>query len=214
MSEHNLFQEVQEDLERQKLEALWKKYGPLIIIAALGIVISTASSTAYRSWKADRDRRVTTALLSATRASADASKNIDSIQKFADENAGSNEASMALLRAGALALDAEDRLKAIQFFDKVAADAKADPAFRQLGELLSVQAQLDSGTPAELSARLQPLTAGDAAWRYSALEAQATLALRAGERKKAEDIFSELSKDPHAPRSLAARASDLLRTLN
>jgi hypothetical protein len=50
MTEHNLFQEVQDDLERQKLEAMWKRYGGWLIAAALAIVLATAGSTAYRSW--------------------------------------------------------------------------------------------------------------------------------------------------------------------
>jgi hypothetical protein len=214
MTEHNLFQEVQEDLERQKLEALWKKYGFWIIVAALGLVLSTASSTAYRSWRADHDARLTAELLSASRLLPDTSKNIDALQKFAEEYSKEGHASLALLRAGALALNRGDNSKAIQFFDKVAADVHADPAFRQLGDLLSVQAQMDSGNPAELSMRLQPLVVEGAPWQYSAQEAQAYLALRTGEKAKARQIFIDLSQDSRAPRSLSTRASDILRTLN
>jgi hypothetical protein len=214
MMEQNLFQEVQEDLERQKLEALWKKYGLWVIVAALGLVISTASSTAYRSWKADRDQRLTSALISAAHVLPDTSKNIELLQNFAEGNAGERLASLSLLRAGAVALDREDKTKAIHFFDEVAGNAKADPAFRQLGELLSVQAQLDTGDPAALFARLQPLTAEGAAWRFSALENQAYLALRKGDAAKAMQIFTDISQDTRAPPSIAVRASDILRSLN
>jgi hypothetical protein len=214
MMEHNLFQEVQEDLERQKLEALWKKYGAWIIIAALGLVVSTASSTAYRSWKADHDQHLTSALLSATNVSSDVPKSIGALQKFAEENVGESHAVLALLRAGTLALDRNDKPNAIKFFDKVAADTGANMAFRHLGILLSVQAQLDDGKPEELSARLQPLTAEEAALRYSAQETQAYLALRAGDKTKAKQIFTNLSQDVRAPQSIALRASDILRTLN
>jgi hypothetical protein len=214
MTEQNLFQEIQEDLDRQKLEALWKKYGFWIIVAALGLVLSTASSTAYQSWRAGHDMRLTSELLSASRLLPDASKNIEALQKFAEENKKEGHASWALLRAGALALNRGDIPGAIQFFDKVAADVHADPAFRQLGALLSVQAQMDDGKAAELSVRLQPLAAEGAPWQFSAQEAQAYLALRAGEKAKARQIFTDLSQDSRAPRSISARASDILRTLN
>jgi hypothetical protein len=214
MTENNLFQEVQEDLERQKLEALWKKYGFWVVVAALGIVVATASSTAYRSWHADHEQRLTAELLSASKSTADAATNIDSLQKFAADNAGSGQADLALLRAGALAADKDDKAAAVKAFDQVASDTKADPAFRQLGTLLSVRAQLDNGDPAALSARLQPLTAEDAAWRFSALEDQAYLALRAGDKDKAKQIFTDLSQDARVPEGIAARATDILRSLD
>ncbi len=214
MTNQNLFQEVEEDLERQKLEALWKKYGFWVVLAAVGVVLSTASSTAYRSWKADRDMRLTSAFLSAARPLPDTSKNIEALQTFANENTKEGHASLALLRAGALALRRDDRPKAIEFFDKVAEDAHADPAIQQLGVLLSVQAQLDSGAPADLSSRLQPLTGNGAAWRFSAREAQAYLALRQKDVSKARQLFTDLSQDAEAPRSIAARAADILHTLN
>lgn len=214
MTELNIFQEVKEDLERQKLEALWKKYGIWVIVAALGVVVATASSTSYRSWKAGHDRQATSALLSATQGVSDAGKSIEMLQKFADGHAGVGLSDLALLHAGALAVDQNDKAKAIPLFDKVAADAKADPAFRQLGDLLSVRAQLDSGDAAAMSARLQPLTVEGAAWRFSALEDQGYLALRAGDKAKAKQIFTDLSQDSRAPQGISTRASDLLRSLN
>ncbi|MGB9152396.1 MAG: tetratricopeptide repeat protein [Alphaproteobacteria bacterium] len=214
MTEHNLFAEVQADLERQKLEALWKKYGIWVVVVALGIVLATAGSTAYRSWNTERNERLTSGLMDASKSDTDAAKGIELLQKFADENPGTHQGDFALLRAGALAVDQNDKIKAIGFFDAVAQDSKADPAFRQLGDLLSVQTQMDNGDPTMLSARLQPLTEELAPWRFSALEAQGYLALRAGDKAKARQIFADLSQDARAPQSIGARATDILRSLN
>ena len=214
MTEHNLFQEVKEDLERQKLEALWKQYGAWVALLALGIVLATASSTIYRSWKTEHDQRLTTELLAAGKTDSEPAKNMAALLKFADENEQTGHAAFALLRAGALAADQNDKAKAVEFFDKVANDDKADPAFRQLGSLLSVEAQLDSGDVVALTLRLQPLTEERAPWRYSALEDQAYLALRAGDVAKARQIFTDLSQDARAPQKIAARATDILRSLN
>jgi hypothetical protein len=181
---------------------------------ALGVVLATASSTAYRSWNMARNQRLTSGFFDASKPNADIAKSIDSLQKFAEENTGVHQADFALLRAGALAVDQNDKVKAAGFFDQVANNDKADPAFRQLGELLSIQVQLDGGNPTALAARLQPLTEERAPWRYSALEAQGYLALRAGDNAKARQIFSDLSQDARAPQSIGARATDILRSLN
>jgi hypothetical protein len=85
---------------------------------------------------------------------------------------------------------------------------------RQLADLLSVRAQLDSGDPAVLDKRLQVLAADGAPWRYTAMEFQAFLALRAGDKGKARKIFTQLSQDSGAPDSLSARAADMLRYLS
>lgn len=214
MTEPNLFQEVKEDLERQRLEALWKKYGFWVVLAAVGVVVSTASSTAYRSWKGDREMRLTEAHLAAAKPAVQPTESLASLEAFAAGIPGSGQGALALLRAGGVAMEQGEKARAIELFDKAAADAKTDPAFRQLGVLFSVQAQLDEGDPAQLSARLQPLTAPGAAWSFSALEAQGYLALRAGENEKAKEIFTALSQDDRVPQSLAARATDILRILN
>ena len=214
MTEHNIFDESEADLDRQKFEALWNRYGVWIIVAALGIVLATASATVYRSWNNARNLRLTSELLAASKPDVNIAKSIALLQKFADENPGTRQADFAFLRAGALAIDENDTAKAAGFFDRVANDAKADSAFRQLGDLLSVQVQLDSGNPATLAARLQPLTEEREPWRYSALEEQGYLAIRAGDKAKARQIFAGLSQDIRAPQTIGARATDVLRSLN
>jgi len=213
MTENNLFQEVQEDLDRQKLEAFWKKYGFWIVLAAVGIVISTASSTAYRSWNNQHNREMTSSLLEAARATPDTAKSMELFQRAAEKYQGKGHDVLALLRAGSLALSKEDKATAITLFDKVAADEEADSAFRHLGALLSVQVQADDGAPSELMARLEPLAAEDAPWNFSAKETKAYLALRMNDKAKAKELFSYLAKAPNVPQSLALRATDVLRTL-
>jgi hypothetical protein len=213
MTEHNLFDEVREDLERQKLQALWNRYGVWLIVAALAVVIGTGGTTSYNSWKANKDQALTAELLAATQ-TKDHVKSLELLQKFADAHAGSQLAVLGSLQAGALAADQNDKAKAIQIFDAVAADTRNDTVFRQLGDLFSVQLQMDNGDPASLSARLQPLTADRATWRFSALEAQGYLALRAGDNAKAKQIFTDLSQNASTPQSMSARAADIARSLN
>ncbi|MDE2029613.1 MAG: tetratricopeptide repeat protein [Alphaproteobacteria bacterium] len=214
MTEYSIFDEIKEDLERQRLEALWKKYGVFVIAAALAVVIGTAGSSVYHNWKTSRDLKLTGAYLSASDEGANPAKDIAALQEFADAHPGTNLSAFALLRAGAFAYDNGDMAKAVKLFDEAATDGKADNAFRQLGTLLSVQAQMDKGDPAALAARLQPLTAKNGTWRYAATEAQAYLALRAGDTAKAEKIFTGLAQDERAPRKMSERAADILRSLN
>ena len=119
MTENNLFQEVQEDLERQKLEAMWKQYGGWVVAFALAIVLVTAGMTAYRSWKAEADQRVTSGLLAASEPGRMSPKTSPRCKPSPTKNPGTNQSAFALLKAGAIAADQNDKTKAAQLFRRL-----------------------------------------------------------------------------------------------
>jgi len=214
MTHQNIFQEIEEDLERQKLEKLWKRYGSWVIAAAVAVVLATGSVSAWHSWRAQQQQKTTAALVGILdSAPSDTGKQVTALESFTQKNQGTTQAVFAQLHAAGLAAQQGDEKKAIALYDAIANDTKADPAFRQLADLLAVRAQMDSGDPVSLQKRLQPLLADNAPWRYAAMEDDAFLALRAGDRPKAKQIFAELAQDAGAPKSLAARAADMVRFL-
>jgi hypothetical protein len=73
---------------------------------------------------------------------------------------------------------------------------------------------MDSGDAAALSQRLQPLTFEKGAWRFSAMEDEGYLALKMNDKEKAKKIFTELSQNASVPKSISARATDLLRSFD
>ena len=64
-----------------------------------------------------------------------------------------------------------------------------------------------------LEARLAPLVAEPGGYRPVALELNAALALRQGDRAKAKSLYSEIADNPEAPADLRARAAQVLVTL-
>jgi hypothetical protein len=79
--------------------------------------------------------------------------------------------------------------------------------------LLATMASLDTGDPAALGERLQPLTVETNPWRYSALELTALLDERAGKKKEARDIYTRLADDAEAPGGIRVRARQMLGVL-
>jgi hypothetical protein len=215
MTESNIFQEIQEDLERKQLEALWKRYAPLVIAAAICIVLATGGYTAWRTWRTGQEQKATAGLVSILESpESDAGKRIAALETFAGKNGGETQAIFARLHAAGLAAKDGKKEKAVALYDAVAGDTRLDPAFRQLADLYAVQAQMDTGDPVTLQKRLQPLLADNAPWRYTAMEDEAFLALRAGDKAKAKQVFAELSQDAGAPQGIGARATDMLRYLD
>ena len=214
MTESSLLQEIDEDLQRQKIEALWKRYGLYILGGALLIVLGTGVYTSWKAWR-EQTRQTATAdfLALVDSKEADSAKRMTALENFAHVHEGVSQGTLAQLQAAAIALKDGKTDKAITLYDALAADTKADPLFRQLADLLSVQAQLDKGDPKALMVRLNPLLT-DSPWRFSAKEYTAHLALKAGDKPKAIELFTSLAQDASTSPALAERANDMLRWLN
>jgi hypothetical protein len=214
MTHNNIFQEIEEDLERQKLEALWKNYGPFVMFGAAVIVLATAGFTAWHGWRGGQEQKATAGLIEILDApGSDPTKEIAALETFADKNKSETQAVFAQFHAAALTEASGDTKKAAALYDAIADDHGVDSAFRQLADLMSVEVQMDSGDPVLLQKRLQPLLADNAPWRFTAMEYAGFLALRAGDKAKAKQLFTELSQDASVPASLSARASDMARFL-
>lgn len=215
MTEHNIFQEIEEDLERQKYADLWKRHGSSVMTVAFAIVLGTAAVSWWNSWHAHKNQTATASFLNVMEQSdTDPGRQMGSLEAFALKGRGSAHAVIAQLAAAGIASKAGNAERAAQLYDHVAKDSQADPAFRQFADLMSVRAQMDTGDPAVLEKRLEPLLANNAPWRYTAMEHKGYLALRTGDKARAREIFSQLSQDPGAPQSLSVRAGDVLHFIS
>ena len=215
MSQDNIFREIDEDMERQRYEALWNRYGKYAIAFVVAIIAVTAVHTYWQSETLQQHQKATGDLaMLVNQAKDDNNKKISDLLAFSAENPGQTQGALAALGAAQLAARQGDKDKAVQIYDALSADTKAQPEFRQLADLYAVEVQLDTGDVAKLQERLKPLIGAKEAWNYSALEMSAYLDIRCGDKDKAKDIFTNLSQDAGAPPSLVARAGDMLRLLS
>jgi hypothetical protein len=215
MTETNLFQEVQEDLERQRLEALWKRYGNMAVMVMLAVILATAAYSTYTSWQTRKNQEATGQLLLLLSAEdMGFEKRIKALREFSDMHGATSQGVMALLEIASLESKQGHSDRAVALYDGIANNRNADASFQQFARLMSVREQMDTGNPTELMARLDPLTVKDAPWQAEAKEYQAYLALRLGDNIKAKQIFTDLSQDVALPHSLNERAASMLRYLD
>jgi len=210
----DIFKEVDEDLRRENLEKLWKKYGKAGIALALAAVLGVAGFQAWQVY--DRQQREAQsdqfAAALATARGGDPAAAAAALGEMSDPDGGGYGGLAALERARLLA-DSGDTDGAVALWDQIAADSGLGPAFRSVATLLSVMHQIEQGDPAALRARLEPLAAADQAFRGSALELMAVLAMRAGDKAAASDLYARISDDRELPTSLRARAAQMLAAL-
>ncbi len=217
MNDNGLFREIEEDIQRQRFEALWKKYGLTVVSAAIAIVLATAAVTAWKNHRSDVRREATSGLVElAYSGEKDINKRLEAMEGFAAAHGSTNQAALARLKAASLAAAKGETAKAGEIYGSVAEDNDAAADLRQLAALLAVNVRLDDGDATELRAKLEPLMKPDGIWRLSATEMAAHLALRSGDKAEAKRLFAILEHDNGEDSSpaMSRRAADMLRWLN
>lgn len=204
----DIFREVDEDLRRDRMEGLFKRYGGIALGAALLIIAGTAGYKVWQHQTETQREQETNALARAVSAAQDPAKGAGTLADYA-KSAPADMAALARLNEAAALAAQNKRAEAIKIYDALAAATGVAQPFRDLAVLLSAQNQLESGDPAALQAALLPLTADTSPWRHSAREATALLAARAGDRARAHTLFQQLADDASAPAGVRSRAREL-----
>lgn len=210
----DIFQEVDEDLRRDRATALWRRYGKYVMAAAVVVVVATA---AWSGWRHYRNEQRLAAGVTFTQALILANQGQDegaakAFGEVADGSAG-GYAMLARLEMANLKARAGDRAGAVAIYEAVAADSSAPEPYRQAALLLAVMNAADGGDPKALASRLDPLTATASPWRHSARELQAALAQKAGDTDRAKTLLQALADDAQAPQGVRSRAGEMLRAL-
>ncbi|HYG85163.1 MAG TPA: hypothetical protein VD978_02800 [Azospirillum sp.] len=205
----DIFQEVDEDLRRDRMSQMAKRYGGIVGTVAVLIVAATAGYQAWQGWQKSQREAETGRLVSAlSQTAASPAKGIEALSSYAAK-APADLAVLARLNEAALRAGEGKSTEAVAIYDSIAADTQVGNIYRDLATLLSVMHQIGSGDAAQLQARLQPLTVDDNAWRFSAREMTALLTARAGDKAGARTLFQQLADDSLAPSGVRSRAADL-----
>lgn len=205
----DIFREVDEDLRRDRAEHLFKKYGGAMIAAAVLVVAGTGGYSFWRHWQAQKKQEQTAALVTAISQSGQGpEKGVDALAAFAG-SADPSLAAIAQFNAAALMIRQGKGADAATVYDGIAGNASVPAQYRDLATLMGVMQRADGGDPAQLAAKLQPLTADTSPWRFSARELTAMLAARAGDTEKARTLYKQLADDQQAPSGVRGRAADL-----
>jgi len=210
----DIFQEVEEDVRRERYEQLWKKYGNYIIGLAVLIVLATAAIVGWRTYQ-DKQREAQGAQYASALDLARQGKDADAAAAFATlaQKADAGRAVLARFEEAASKVNSGDVPGAIAVYDKLAGDGSVDGAFRDAATLLSARYTLDKGDPQVAIAKLQPLTAPTNAWHGLALELTALAELKSGDKTKAKKDFETLGKDTTAPQGVRQRSAAMAEAL-
>ncbi len=208
----DVFDEVDEDLRRDKALKFWKKFAPLIVGGAVAIVLATVGWVLWQDHsrkrtEADALRFAEAASLAAT----DAERAVAELRAVARDGRP-GYAVLARLKEAALAAGG-DGAKAAELYRAIAAETTLDAQLRDGAAIVAAFLTVDTAPPADLVRAMQPLQTANGPWRHAAREVEALAQLRAGDTKRAAEIYRQLADDLAAPAGLRQRASEILAAL-
>ena len=211
----NLIEEVDQDMRKDRALLLVRRYGPYAIALALGVVIAIAGVMTWRHVNAAREMERSAAYSEALDAigRGDTAESERLLGEMTASAPASGYGVLARIQDAGLKAKAGDTAGAAAIYDALANDSRVDPLFRELGTVLYGLVALDSADPAALTARLKPLADGKSPWRFTALELEGYLALKAGDKAAARDLFSRIANDARAPEEARGRAAAMASTL-
>lgn len=208
----DIFDEVQEELRAERARRLGVRYGGLLAGIALVALIGIGG---WQGWRWHQERQALAAagtyleLNRTTEAPGADLKAAGVAFATLGEQGPAGYKLLGDLRAAALRAETGDRDGALALWNRVSADAAVPQLYRDLASLMWALHGIDTQDPAVLAARLGPLAQPGNAWRASARELQALLALRQGNKAEAKRDLEALAADVTAPRGLRDRAGRL-----
>lgn len=214
MKSDEFIREVDEELQQERLAVLWRRYGSLVVVAAVLIVVGTAGYVGWDAWTANQ-RASESRSFAAAENLATSGNHQEAVEAFLAlaDNAGAGMSTLARMHAAAAAAEGGQNGEAVAILESVATDENADPMLRDAALLAKVTREFEQASPSTIVAELEPLTESGSAWRLLARELTALALVRDGDVPQAREILTSIKDDAAATTGQRERADELFRAL-
>ncbi len=205
----DIFQEVDEEVRRERLKKLWERYGNYAIAACVLLVVAVAGWRGYDYWQSKKAGEAGAAFESAILL-AEAGKHQEAdaaFAKLATDGTASYRVLARLREAAELAQT--DNKAAVAAYDDIAVDRSAGQVIQDLAAVRAGFLLVDTAPYSEMRTRLEPLTAADRTFRHTAREILALSAWKSGDMNAARQWADMIIGDPQSPASTRGRAEVL-----
>lgn len=212
----DLFDEIKEDLTREKYAIIWQKYGNYFIGAAIAALILTGFGVVWKNHTSSNYASYSDALYEANK-----SPETEAIKKYDDiiANANGTYKAIAGLRKAAILLKDSKNQDALDTYKKVIETSGVPQELKDVAKLLYISVSsnlaIDNKEYNDAAAKeyLQENIGGSGIFKYSVLEITAFQEIHNHNYTKAKDIFNNLIESPETPLNIKTRAREMLETI-
>lgn len=212
MSDSDSFiNEVSEEVRRDRMFALWRKYGPFVIGAIVLIVAAAGVKAFLDAQERTAAQEAGGALIAASEGDLEAqSAALTALAESADHDGARL---LAELRAASVLAASGDSAAAADAYDRIAASASADALLQQFAVYRATMLRGADMAPGAFADALSPIANGSGPFRLLAMEARGIALARAGDQQAGEEELRAAYSDEAAPPSLRQRIEVLMTAL-
>lgn len=196
MSEESIFTEVDEELRRERMRAMWRRFAPWIIGAAILVVALVAANEGWNWYKKSTAASASDQFYAAAELAEDgdiAGAQI-ALEAVAAETGGQYPLLARFRQASLLAEDGK-KDESIAAYDALANES-ADSRVRELALVMAAYLLVDEGDVAGVKSRVEGLITGTNLMRMAAREAIGLAQYASGDIDAARATFAEAIADP------------------
>ena len=204
----DIFDEIDEELKKDKAQLLWARYGKFVIAAVAAVILAVGSAQGFKAWKTKRAETAANAYQLAV----DSDDVVASLSQAMADLTDGYEMLAQFHMAAAKAADG-DSDGAVADYMMLAESKAIKPLYQQAALLLAVMNAPDGTDPKQSQDQLAPLTATPGPWQGLALEQSAALDLEKSDPAAALEKFASILGLAELSPELRQRASQLVTIL-
>jgi len=202
-----VFREVDEELRNERMNKLWRQFGPYVIGVAVVIILIVAGNEAWRWWQtstANNGAEQFTAALDVVE-SGDIAAGQTALQEVINSGSGQYPV-LAQFRSAALLAKEGKTTEAVAAYDTLMTTS-SDIRLRELAAIFAAYLLVDAGDPLLVTQRVGEMQEPTHPMRNAAREAIGLAHYKAGNYVDARVLFDAIAADPLTSRDLGLRVS-------
>jgi hypothetical protein len=213
MSNETIFREVDEELRGDRLRALWRRFGPYIIGAAVAVVLVVAVNEGWKWWQESNAARSSDQFYAALELAeaGDVAAAQAALNDVAAQGTG-DYPTLARFRQASLLAKEGNTEAAVAAYDALAT-AQTNPRLRELALVFAGSLLVDSGDVAAVQQRVGGLAVEGHPMRNAAREAIGLAQYKAGDLNGALATLQQIMLDGTAGEDVQGRIDIFVRQL-
>ena len=212
--EDSLIREVNEDLQNEKIEKIWNKYGVYIVALVVLIVSTAVGYESISAWYVQKQEKNSDKFVAALNMQdkADHHKVVKELDKVIDETSGIYPV-LAKLQKANLLLENKEYAKAIEILTSIYEDKSIELEIRNVAAVKIASYEIDFGDAKVAKRILKEVIDQNNSWSAISKDLLAILEVKQGNIEEAKELYRNLMTDFSAPEAVRKRAEEMLSVL-
>ncbi|SEQ11745.1 hypothetical protein SAMN05216548_102434 [Faunimonas pinastri] len=207
--------EVHEEYRRDQLSAAWRRFGPILVLLCIAVIVVVAGYRGWTWWEARQAGQAGDQYYSALQdmqqgKTDEATKAFQSIA----EHGGRGYAVLAKLQLAGMQAQSGKKKEAIAAYDAISSGGSTPDDLKQLARVRAGLVALDDSDFGAATSHVKDLAQAGNPWRNQAREILGVVAYSKGDLKGAREQFVSIQQEVDAPRDLQSRAAMMVALID